>query len=240
MSFKWSYILVIMMTLCCGTNAFDEADKKEPGEKAAKYLEANKPQLAIDLLEPIVENDPGNFRLVALLAAAYAQKSGVETFSLIKNLIKKPDSTSTQTGGAIGAMFSALPEASAANIAGLAKAIATMSGIPPSFRKSADNFLLSLYISASVSLQAKAFDKDGDGKVSLEELQTLTEADAENLINSISSAADLAKAVANPNGDGAQSTGASEKLQGVYDKIQTQTGTTNSEKLKNYLATKET
>lgn len=233
--------LLLVMTHC-STNVFEEADKKDPGEKATKYLETDKPQLAIDLLEPLVASDPTNYRLTALLAAAYAQNSGIETFKLIKNLIKKPEGEDgeEQAGGAIGAMFTVLPEATQSNIAGLAKAISTMELIPASERKSADTFLLSLYISASVSLQAKSFDKDGDGKLTIEELQTLTEQDAENLINSISSAADLAKAIGGVDGQGAESSAASEKVQGVFDAIQAQDGADNSEKLKNYLATKNT
>lgn len=223
----------------CGSNTFDQADKKSTGEKAAKFLEADKPQDAIDLIEPAVEKDPTQYRLIALLGAAYAQRSGVETFKLIKNVIKTSESADT-TGGVLGKMMGALPAATTANIAGLNKAVTLISSIPMAARKNADNFLLSIYLSASVALQAKSFDKDGDGKVTLEELKNLSEADAVNLINTLSSAADLAKLVGAQGATGGESTAASAKVQSVFDAIQKQPGATNSDKLKSYLANKQT
>jgi hypothetical protein len=212
---------------------FAAVEEPDPAQDAVKYLEKDKPDEAIKLLKKEVAKDPDNYELVGLLAAAYGLKAGIETFKLIENLAKEDDTEEEGSGGAVGSLGAVLPEPTEERINFLNYAIELLESIPESSRRDSDNFLLSLYITSAFTLQIMMFDLDGDGKFSVIELAQMTADDAQNLMNNLISAVEVAAMMSSS--DGAQSGAAAEKIGGIKDKIDASEGASTEEKLKNYL-----
>lgn len=180
----------------------------------------------------------------SLLSSATAQKYGIDAIELALKMANSEkekaaqttttDSTSSNNG--ITALFIVLPDASDENIAGINDAITIMEKIPEGVRTSADTFKLTMLHTASLGLTTKKFDIDGDGKISQSEILTMTAGDATSILDSLLSAESLvAAAGAAGTGDSAASIA---NISSIREAISSSSGTTDQEKLTNYLATK--
>src|SRR3954464_5299836 len=81
--------------LGCGNNLLKSSEKKDPAEDAAIALERGDEDKAISILEDALADDPENWNYVSVLAAAYAQRAGIEPLSFAQGM-------STQSGASSG------------------------------------------------------------------------------------------------------------------------------------------
>jgi hypothetical protein len=115
----------------------------------------------------------------------------------------------------------------------LAEATDLLASIPADQLESGDTFKISMFNTAFTALQAKFFDADGSGSLSVEELQNLDEDAAVNILNSLLNAENAATIYQSSGGTG-DATG---NVSQIRTQIEQQPGATQAEKLRNYLAT---
>lgn len=228
-------ILFIILGSACGRNVYSLGEKTDDAATALVLLESNKAQDAINLLEPVVENNPTDYVLVSILASAYAQKHEVDMITIGLSMAQQGGNESESSGddNAITAMFSVLPEATTENIAGLKSAITLLESIPLTLRNSADNFKLVLLNTSLTSLLTKQFDADGDGQISPVELLDISDDAAESIILSILSAQIALAYGTGAGGDGSEST--INNIASIKTQIDAESGTSNADKLRNFL-----
>lgn len=226
---SWIHIALLgSLSFSCGSNVYQPVDKPKPADQAAAYMDEQKPDEAISVLNNALKSDPNNYQLISLLASAKAQKAGVDTLDIAIKLATEG------VGGdnALTAMFSILPAVDATNRALMLETVTLLGSIPVASRTNADNFKSTLFNAAFTALQAKFFDGDGDGKFSIDELSKLDDASADAIINSLFDAQNSAVLF-----DGAASNGvAAEKVQAIKAQLDSQPGATNAEKIRNLLA----
>ena len=237
-----TFLFFFLLLFGCGSSVFKAVEKDDPAVDATLAIEQNRPQDAIDILTSALEGDPNNYQYLSILSSAQAQLVGVDFVRVILKMATSSSdssetatSSSTPTAGntnSVTPLFSALPDATDANMTGLDTAIATLETIPPGARTAADNYKLTIFYTARLGLRTKSFDKDGDGQVTPVELLELDSEDAIAIITSIVSAEEaIAQAI-----DGSESTTASsEKISEIKAAIDASEGATDAEKLQNYL-----
>lgn len=236
--------------LSCGVNIYQPAQEADPETDALLAMEQGKPEEAIAILEKALEDDPDNPKLLSLLGSATAQKHGFDPLSFALDLAKQSSESSEEetestessssdssSSNGITTMFSALPTASQKNIDGIAKAIEFIESIPEDDRTKADSFKLSMLHTARMAMVTKQFSEMVQGDFSAENLQNLTAEQAIQILSSLSSAA-IAMAAASTSEDG-NSGKAAEQISAIQSKIDEQEGDTQEEKLRNYLAKRE-
>lgn len=189
-------------------------------------------------------------RCISLLSQAVAQLYGLDPLTVALKLAQSKSSSNTDTksetsssttsndantGGAnsITAIFPALPEPSDENINGFDKSAAILNSMTASTLTAADLFKKALLLTATVSLRTKKLDADGDGKISLLETTSLSGSDAAAILLGIASAAASVSGSGTSAGSAAV---AAESINSLLTKINAQDGTSDEEKLKNYLA----
>lgn len=242
------YITLLTGTLTlvgCGKNLFAPYEKSKPQDDAALAMEQGKPDKAIAILEEKLQNDPENYRVIGLLAAAYAQRSGIETISIALQMATSNSSSSDESSSSGGsssmntivALFSVLPDPSSSNIDGIVHAIELMGSIPVAERTLADNFYLTLLNTSLLGLRAKAFDTDHDNQLSPVELLEMSDEAATAILTDLLNAE---IAMAGGTGEGGNTQASTEALSKVRSAIEGQEGTTDAEKLRNYLGRSST
>lgn len=219
----------------CDTNVFVGAEDSDPAQLATRRMEKNDPDGAIGILESALESDPGNQQLTGLLGAAYAQKAGVDMLSFLEAMLTD-DSSESSDGDSTTALLRVLPDPTADVLDNLDHAVDLLASIDASLRTAAETFQLSLYMTSGVYLRIKAFDDDGDFKISPEEIANLTLDEAIDLIGSIANAASIVAAASS--GDGADNSKMSDQLDSVQTAIDTAEGGDERERLQNYLSTR--
>ena len=225
--------------LGCGSSIFESAEKEDVAADAAVLLEEGKGQEAADLLQAEIENDPTNYTLVSLLASAQAMIIGVDEIRVALKLAN-PDSSESTTGTSsssneVSLLFDAVPAGTSENIQGLDTALTTLQSIPAESRTSGDQFKLTLYFTARLSLVTKSFDTDGDGQVSPIEMLDLDATDATSILATL----DNAEAAIASAGDDEGSAAAAAAIAGIKSDIANQEGSTDEERLQNYLGSSE-
>lgn len=228
--FYLSLILIsgLSMLFSCRSNVFEPIDDAEPADRAAAYMDEQKPDEAISVLNAALKNDPDDYRLISLLASAKAQKAGIDTLDIAVKLA----TDGVSGNNALTAMFSILPAVDASNRALMLEVVTLLGSIPQASRSNADNFKSTLFNAAFTALQAKFFDSDGDGQFTVDELSQLDDASADAIVNSLLDAQNSAVLF-----EGAESDGvAAEKVQDIKAQLDAQPGATNAEKLRNLLA----
>ena len=70
-------LLMLFILISCGTTSvFDGLEDSEPNYAAARALELDNPDKAIELMEEALASDPNNYNYISILASAKAQKAG--------------------------------------------------------------------------------------------------------------------------------------------------------------------
>lgn len=176
--------------------------------------------------------------LVSILASAKAQLHGVDPFKLALKFADQSSSNESnsnnnsqqQDTNELTLLFPVLPEATAENIQGLDKALTLLSSLG-SYKTASEEYKEALLLTASIALSTKALDSDGDGEISALEAVTLSDAVASVLIEQIAAAVISAAA-----GDGQDVSASAEQIQKIQSQIDAQEGSTDEEKLRNFIA----
>lgn len=223
----------------CGANLYKSLEKDDPAEDAALALEDGDAESAIDILETALHDDPSNPKLLSILSYAYAARAGVEPLTLALRMGTNSSSNNggnqNSNNGTMSQLFDVVPEPTTGNLNDIARAVEILaSEIAYEDRLPGDTLKLALFQTASFAMRMKAVDLNGDGQISIEELAALSSASANGILNQLSAAqSQLASAPQ----DDKTSQAAAEALSQYQDLINSQPGTTDEEKLKNFLAT---
>ena len=226
-------VLLLLFLMSCGSESlFSDTEEAEPNYAAARALELDEPDKAIEIMEKALESEPNNYNYISILASAKAQKAGVDLLTLV---LKLAESDGSGTGSnEIELMFGILPKPSlqaGGNIEYLGAAISHMQSIPTSNKTPADIVKLTVFYTAMSALQTKIFDADGDGDLSTGELQNLTVAEAAAIIANIGNAA---AAIGSYVGEGNEAL-AAEKIDEIQNAINAEGGGNSADQLRNYL-----
>ena len=221
----------------CGRNVLASGEKKDPPEDATIALEKHDPAKAISILDAALAQDPTSPQLLSLKALALAQRAGIEPLTLVGKLAAKGTSadsaSSSKDNGSLIALFDIMPDATASNIQDIDEAVDILARqIAPDDRLSGDTLKLAIFQTAALVLPLKALDTNHDGKLSLDEIEALSDTSAESLILVLGDAA-----AAFGVGSGDAGAKAATLLAAHKADIDAAPGASPSEKLKNYLAT---
>ncbi|WP_141735332.1 hypothetical protein [Oligoflexus tunisiensis] len=220
-------ILLLALSSACGTNLFESVADPDPADKATAAMDERKSDEAISILEKALQDEPENWLYVSLLASAKAQKAGVDTTDIALEMAQGGESS----GNPLTALFTVLPTATQEVIDLLSEATELLASIPADQLESGDTFKISMFNTAFTALQAKFFDADGSGSFSVEELQSLDEDAAVNILNSLLNAENAATIYQSSGGTG----DATSNVTQIRSQIEQQPGETQAEKLRSYL-----
>jgi hypothetical protein len=226
-------ILVTLLILgACGTNnLFKDAEKDDVAEDAAIELEKGEPEKAIKMIEKALQHAPNDYPLISLLSAAYAQRGGISIIDLASNMVDHADNGS-ESQNSITALWPLLPEPSVQNLSDVRKGVTLLRSIPSSQRTDADSFKLAVLSTALASMQLKAFDKNGDGTLSIQELSNLSGASADTILAALLGASGALKNMSGVSGESTQT--AARQIDAIVSEVQSSPGSDNIERISNY------
>lgn len=222
----------------CGSNAFKAAEPGDPAEDAAIALEKDQADDAIEVLEKGLKDDPSNARYLSMLSSAYAQRAGVEPIRFAQKMSDSEGEGDSGGGGLdLVALYPLLPAPTTKVLSDIDRAVEILAvDMQVEQYQTGDTFKLGLFQTASFTLHTKKLDKNGDGKISLDEAGTLTAESAAALLAQILAAqGQLAGDANDPKSQAAAK--ALEKFQGQIDAAP---GDTQEEKLRNVIANNKT
>jgi hypothetical protein len=222
-------LLLLLGASACGTNLFEAVAEPDPADEATAALDERKSDEAITILEKALQKEPENWLYVSLLASAKAQKAGVDTTDIALEMAKGGESS----GNPLTALFTVLPAATEEVIDLLGESTELLASIPADQLEDGDSFKISMFNTAFTALQAKFFDADGSGSFTVEELQSLDEEAAVNILNSLLNAENAATVYQSSGGTGDATSNVSQ----IRSQIDAQPGETQAEKLRSYLGT---
>jgi hypothetical protein len=222
-------LLLLLGASACGTNLFEAVAEPDPADEATAALDERKSDEAITILEKALQKEPENWLYVSLLASAKAQKAGVDTTDIALEMAKGGESS----GNPLTALFTVLPAATEDVIDLLGESTELLASIPADQLEDGDSFKISMFNTAFTALQAKFFDADGSGSFTVEELQSLDEEAAINILNSLLNAENAATVYQSSGGTGDATSNVSQ----IRSQIDAQPGETQAEKLRSYLGT---
>lgn len=227
-------ILVFALSLvvnACGSNLYRTTDPGDPAEDATIALEQDKPSSAIQILESALADDPENAKYLSILAAAYAQRAGIDPIIFARKMADLDTSTSSSAGRL--AAFAILPNPTEDVLRDIDKAISIMSELGLDRFLPGDSLKLGLYQSASFLLHTKALDKNGDGTISPGEAMEMSTGSATTILSQLSRASSTLGNQGESNPAATQAAAALEKFKSEID---AQPGDSQDEKLRNFLA----
>ena len=250
-SYKISRIAALSVMLVvnagCGQSIFKSARKIDPASEATVALEKQNPDGAISILNNALAGSPGNPKYLSILATAYAQRAGIDPLHLAISIGTKSSSTAalalaSGSSSQFTAMFSLLPEATTQAITDIDLAISILNEqIASADRQPGDLFKTAIYMTASLVFHVKKLDSLGKGTLSTTDLASLSDADADAILNNLSSAITMLSDSGVISGSSDTTTAqASSALSQYSTQINAAPGMTNAEKLRNYLATSST
>ncbi|MBP9707923.1 MAG: hypothetical protein KBD78_09770 [Oligoflexales bacterium] len=228
---------------CASPLSYVKCEPASPLEEAQKSLNNNQSDRAIELLEQYQLDHPGDFSYYPLLAAAYAQKAGIDIFKMLDIGEENEESEGAEPGetttfmDTIGTFLPSPTDMTAdayqLSLTFLAQANTTLEAMPEEQREDAATypyaasakFQLSLYTSAYGVMFLNQFvipDLENPGEIDLETLSYLSAADAAIIIDSFTQAA---------GGGGPLSAGA----QNILTQIENSPGDTTEEKIQAYV-----
>lgn len=216
----------------CGNNIFKGTEQGDPAEDATIALEQDKPSQAIQDLESALADDPDNAKYLSILAAAYAQRAGVDPIIFARKMAELSMDSSTASGRL--ALFTILPVPTEEVLSDIDKAISILGELGTERFLPGDSLKLGLYQSASFLLRTKVLDKNLDGTISPAEAMEMSSASAATILNQLTRAAGTLTNQATTDTTASQ---AATALQQYQTEIDAQPGATQDEKLRNFLAT---
>jgi hypothetical protein len=250
-------VLAIHILNGCGKNLGDcgasprliPCTQKTPEDIARQAMADHDYDLAVETLEPRVEtlkadsslSDQEKFRLHPLLAAAFAGRAGFSVFSALQS---QPSSGGSQgNGGIIGQMSSFVPSPTGLSEATYRSMIADMGSATVLLKEIPENLLadtqgesfgksavlqLTLYLSAhSVMIMNQFILSPATGAFDASRLASMSDADAEAILNSLTSASQV---------PGAENPEVKNKVEDALSAIDASPGESRREKLQDYLA----
>ena len=238
--------VILLLNAGCGQSIFKSTRKIDPAAEAAVALEKQNPDEAISILNSALSHSPGNPKYLSILATAYAQRAGVDPLHLALSISTKANSgaslaLSSGSSSQFTAMFSLLPEATAQAITDIDLAISILNEqIASTDRQPGDLFKTAIYMTASLVFHVKKLDSLGKGTLSPSDLASLSDADADAILNNLTSAITMLSSSGIISGSSDTTTAtaqAASALSQYSTQINAAPGTTNAEKLRNYLAT---
>lgn len=174
--------------------------------------------------------------LVSILASAQAQKGGIDPLSIILYMAKSETSTALlATQNEAIKLFPALPDASLDNLRNLQFAITLLNAIGEDYFINADHFKIAIFGTAYFALTIKHLDTDGDGNISITEALQVGESLAVDLISIIAQASASIGAT-QAQEDDARAKASAQNISDIQSKIDASPGTTNAEKLQNFIS----
>jgi hypothetical protein len=218
-----------LLQVSCGSNTFSDFEEKDPAEDAAVALEQGNPTRAVNILTKALEDDSENQTLLSLLGMAYAQRAGVDPLTFVERM---GSDSSSNSGNGVTALFGVMPEATSERIADVDLAISTLYRIPTADLKAWDKLKLAMFQTAAMTLRAKALDSNGDGALAPEEVLELSTDNAVAIVNQLAQASGL---LSSDLGIGGTSNAGS-RVSAIQEAIADQPGSTDEERLRNYLA----
>lgn len=230
-----SYAIWAVLTSGCGSNVFASSDPGDPAEDALIAMENDNPDRAISILEYALATDAGSALYLSLLSAAYAQRAGIEPIQFARDMATIGGSTSTSSG--LLAAFSILPPATINALNDIDHAVTILTDLGAERFLSGDPLKLGVYQSAAFLLHSKALDRNLDGVISPEEAANLNDTSASGLLQQMKAAQATLASQANSNPSAGK---AATALENFESNIDAQTGATQEERLRNYLASRET
>lgn len=225
-TFAWSL-------LACGSENIASSSAEPTSEQRAQQLMNDGDYAgAIEILAPLVADEPEVYGRMPLLAAAYAGAAGIDLFAVLESQIG-----SSGEGSIFNQVFQFLPaEIGSDNLDRMELSIATLEAIPanqrgsegdPEFGESAE-FQLVLYQSLySTMLLGQYVDVDLDGSLNPSDLDSMSDAEVAALFDSLEQASQ--------NGTSGQSAEVSGQADQTLADIGASEGSSDRERLQNYL-----
>jgi hypothetical protein len=223
----------MLLSSSCGSSFLSIAETEDPATDAILLLERQQFDEAIAVLDAALVDDPDNSSYKSLKASALVEKYGLDPLSFALAMAENSSSSDESSNG-ITSLFTVLPEATTAALAALEEATTLLTDIPEAEKNAAEYFKLSMFQSVRMVMLTKQFSDTVGGDFSAENLENLTEEQALAILDSLSGAA-LAVASANTDSEGNSGLAAG-NITSIQASINSQSGSTSSEKLKNYLA----
>lgn len=199
-----------------------------------------------DSLNSIIESasvsKPAN--LVSLLASARANIHEIDELQIALKLAASESTeeessetsseTTTQDQNEITLLFPALPEPTSVNIEGAEIAVGLLRSLG-SHATEIDEYKLAMYQVASLSLSMKTLDVDKDGSISTAESINITEDSAKAILSQLLAASSAASGSESVE-EGSASAETATAIGGIYSEIENSPGSTDSERLSNFLS----
>lgn len=221
-----SAVMATQFVTACGSgNVFSNAVKRSDSEKAQAALESGDVDSAIDYLNSYLRDHPEDAGAKSMLANAYLKKSGVDLLKIGSSI-----SSGSQNQSNWGAVSSALPAGTQENIANVQAAVQALSQIPADQRTDEQNYQLAVAQTTLAITVAKKVAGDSTGQLSNEKIDQMSDTDAATIYNALKGSSDASNAMSTPD------SGLS-KVGSITGAIDSQSGSTEAERLRNYLKT---
>ncbi|NBW80255.1 tetratricopeptide repeat protein [bacterium] len=225
-TFSLAAVLPIVGLSGCGSgNVFSGVVKRSDSDKAQAALESGDFDSAIDSLNSYLKDHPDDASARSMLANAYLKKSGVDLLKIGTSI-----SSGTQGQSNWSTISGALPAGTSENVANVEAAVAALSSIPASQRTDEQNYQLAVAQTTLAVTVAKKVAGDGTGQLTTEKIDQMSDTDALTIYNALKGSKDATGAMTTP--DSSLS-----KVGSITDGIDSQSGTTDADRLRNYLKT---
>ncbi|MEN9825669.1 MAG: hypothetical protein RI953_1414 [Pseudomonadota bacterium] len=214
-----------LISACGSGNVFSGVVKRSDSDKAQAALESGDYDSAIDSLNAYLKDHPDDASARSMLANAYLKKSGVDLLKIGTSI-----SSGTQGQSNWSTISGALPSGTSENVANVQAAVAALSSIPAEQRTDEQNYQLAVAQTTLAVTVAKKVAGDGSGQLTTEKIDQMSDTDALTIYNALKGSKDATGAMTTP--DSSLS-----KVNSITDGIDSQSGTTEAERLRNYLKT---
>lgn len=222
------FLCLFILVLSCGTNTFEQLEtSKDPAEEATRALEEGKPSKARSIMEKELESDTTNYQYISILASAKAQEAGIDTMEFALSLAESGG------GDSITGLFGVVPTPTESSLTSLDEAVNHLNSIPSASQTQEDQFKAAIFSTCLMTMRVKILDTDGDGSLSDAELiSNLTVDNAASILSSLTSAETAIAGYGASDG----TTSAVNNISTISSSINSQSGSTDAEKLQNYLS----
>lgn len=210
--FSWLFLVT-----SCGDNLFESTHEKTAKEKAKTLLADGDCAAAQTELSSYLADSPDDSEAVSMYSVAVLQCTEIDSVSVI-------------TSGAEGfdKLIASMPEGTQENVDKLQSALDALKSIPDSQRTSEQNYQIAVVSASLAATTAKLVATDENGKYDAQKASTMTEAQATSIISAVETSTEALQA------SGANDSQV-EALNKVQSGISSASGSTNKEKLSDYL-----
>jgi hypothetical protein len=217
-------LLASNLSACGNGNVFSNAVQRSDTDKAQAALESGDTDAAIASLTEHLRKNPDDAAARSMLANAYLKKSGVDLLK-IGTSISSGGSTSQSDWSMVSG---ALPAGTEENVANVQAAVQALSSIPAEQRTDEQNYQLAIAQTTLAVTVAKKVAGDNTGQLTEEKIDQISDSDALTIYNALKGSKDATGSMSNPD------SGLS-KVGSIADSIDSQSGTSEAERLRNFL-----